>query len=59
MLRSIRTTCTLALLAFTVSCAGPAAEFAGLPFIEDDYAAALERARTDDLPIFIESWAPW
>jgi hypothetical protein len=30
-----------------------------LPFIEDDYARALERARQSKLPIFIEAWAPW
>jgi hypothetical protein len=30
-----------------------------LPFIEDDYEAALAEARARDLPIFIESWAPW
>ena len=30
-----------------------------LEFIEDDYAAALAEARTRDVPIFIESWAPW
>ena len=30
-----------------------------LPFIEDDYAAALKRARASMLPLFIESWAPW
>jgi len=30
-----------------------------LPFIQDDYAAALEQARADHKPIFIEAWAPW
>ena len=30
-----------------------------LPFIEDDYAKALETARAKDVPIFIEAWAPW
>jgi len=30
-----------------------------LPFIADDYAAALAEARARDLPLFIESWAPW
>lgn len=30
-----------------------------LPFIEDDYAAALAEARTRGLPLFVDTWAPW
>src|SRR5919201_1479189 len=30
-----------------------------LPFIEDDYPAALARARTRKVPLFIDAWAPW
>jgi hypothetical protein len=30
-----------------------------LPFIDDDYAKALARARTKHVPIFVEAWAPW
>lgn len=30
-----------------------------LPFIEDDYAKAVTRAKTKNLPIFVEAWAPW
>jgi hypothetical protein len=30
-----------------------------LPFIENDYAAALTKARDASLPIFVEVWAPW
>ena len=30
-----------------------------LPFIEDDYAKAVARAKAKDLPIFVEAWAPW
>lgn len=30
-----------------------------LPFIEDDYAAALLRARATKVPLFVEAWAPW
>ncbi len=30
-----------------------------LPFIEDDYAKALAEARTRQVPIFVEAWAPW
>jgi len=32
---------------------------APLPFVEDDYAAALAQARARDVPLFIEAWAPW
>ena len=30
-----------------------------LPFIEDDYQAAVARAKTKSVPIFVEAWAPW
>jgi hypothetical protein len=30
-----------------------------LPFIEDDYETALAEARARDVPMFVESWAPW
>ncbi len=30
-----------------------------LPFIADDYAAALAEARAKKLPIFVDIWAPW
>lgn len=30
-----------------------------LPFIEDDYARALAAARAQQIPLFIEAWAPW
>jgi tetratricopeptide (TPR) repeat protein len=30
-----------------------------LPFIEDDYPAALSRARQEHLPLFVDAWAPW
>ena len=30
-----------------------------LPFIENDYAGALTKAREAKLPIFVEVWAPW
>ena len=32
---------------------------AALPFVENDYAAALSRAREANLPLFVEVWAPW
>lgn len=30
-----------------------------LPFIEDDYPAALAQAQTRHRPLFVETWAPW
>lgn len=30
-----------------------------LPFIHDDYAGALAKARELKVPLFIDSWAPW
>ena len=30
-----------------------------LPFIENDYAKAVARAKTKNLPLFVDAWAPW
>jgi hypothetical protein len=30
-----------------------------LEFIEDDYATAVARAKTKNVPVFVEAWAPW
>lgn len=30
-----------------------------LPFIENDFAQAVERASSANLPLFVEVWAPW
>jgi hypothetical protein len=32
---------------------------AALPFIEDDFAGALEKAKASGRPLFVEVWAPW
>ena len=32
---------------------------AALPFIENDYAKAIARARAKNIPIFADAWAPW
>ena len=45
------------LLACALLIAGSA--HAGITFIENDYAAAVARAKAKDLPIFVEAWAPW
>jgi hypothetical protein len=40
--------------------AAPASASTGvLPFIEDDYTKALAEARSRQVPLFIEAWAPW
>jgi hypothetical protein len=30
-----------------------------LPFIADDYEAAIAQAKARKVPLFVESWAPW
>jgi len=30
-----------------------------LPFIDDDYPRAVALAKQRQVPIFVESWAPW
>jgi hypothetical protein len=58
--RRIRTVSLAALLALAALSAAAATARAGaLPFIEDDYARALAQARQQNLPLFVEVWAPW
>jgi hypothetical protein len=45
------------LLALTLLVAASA--HAKLDFVEDDYATALARAKTRNVPVFVEAWAPW
>ena len=47
----------LVIAALLVSSAASAA--GTLPFIEDDYAKAVARAKAKNVPIFVEAWAPW
>jgi hypothetical protein len=47
-----------------LGCGGPPAEDhvppgPVLPWVADDYPAALAEARARKLPLFVESWAPW
>ena len=46
-------------LFFAALLAATALPAAALPFIENDYAKALARARTKNVPIFVDAWAPW
>ncbi|NMO22119.1 thioredoxin [Pyxidicoccus fallax] len=45
--------------ASTTAAHRPTTAESGLPFVEDDYAAALREAREKRLPLFVEAWAPW
>jgi hypothetical protein len=36
-----------------------AATTLALPFVENDFSAALSRAKEAKLPLFVEVWAPW
>ncbi|HEV2615236.1 MAG TPA: hypothetical protein VGU63_01355 [Candidatus Acidoferrales bacterium] len=50
----------LSIFVFLVLCAVPApARAAGLPFMRDNYSAALRQAKQRNVPIFVEVWAPW
>ncbi|HKO58347.1 MAG TPA: hypothetical protein VJ276_20955 [Thermoanaerobaculia bacterium] len=48
---------TLALALLTLAATATAKE--AVPFIENDYATALSKAKAKNLPIFVETWAPW
>ena len=37
----------------------PAGRAIALPFIENDFKLAQDRAREASLPLFVEVWAPW
>ena len=39
--------------------AAPKAAPSVLPFIDDDLSRALAEAKQRNLPLFVESWAPW
>ena len=37
----------------------PAAAPEAVPFMENDYAGALAKARAQGVPVFVDVWAPW
>jgi len=39
--------------------AAPMAAKEVVPFIDNDYATAVSRAKAKNVPIFVEAWAPW
>jgi len=46
-------------LAIAAVLVGSVASAAPLPFIEDDWPRALQQAKQQKKPIFVDSWAPW
>jgi len=49
----IRTALAMLLLA------APLAAKESVPFIDNDYATAIARAKARNVPVFVEAWAPW
>ena len=59
-----RLAASIAAVALAAACSSPRApELAkggiALPFIENDYAQAITKARERNVPVFVEVWAPW
>ncbi len=52
----LRTSAVAILLAATAAIASARQV---LPFVENDYSKALARAKANNLPIFVDAWAPW
>ncbi len=48
-----------ALLGAWLAVPAPSAGAAGLPWVRDDYTAALTLARARKVPIVVDVWAPW
>jgi hypothetical protein len=61
MNRLAATIAAVALAAACTSSRAPEAHKGGiaLPFIENDYAQAITKAREANIPVFVEVWAPW
>jgi tetratricopeptide (TPR) repeat protein len=38
---------------------GPEAAVAGIPWVEDDLAGAMERGKAERKPVFVDAWALW
>lgn len=43
----------------TLLLAAPLAAKEVVPFIDNDYATAVARAKAKNVPVFVEAWAPW
>jgi hypothetical protein len=55
----MRSLLVAALLGIPAALPAPAAAGGGLPWVRDDYAGALSRARARKVPIVVDVWAPW
>ena len=53
------TTASTSLAAPPATVVAPAPAAPALHMIEDNIPAAMKRARRDDVPVFVEVWAPW
>lgn len=64
-MRQLNLLFAVALLVGLIACGGPppaltdASDFDGLPFIHDDYEAAVAEAREKEVPIFVDAMAAW
>jgi hypothetical protein len=61
-MRTVPASLAAVLLALgAAACAGRPAPVAGaaLAWIEDDAPRALDQAKRQGVPIFVEAWAPW
>ncbi len=50
---------TIAVAVLIAATAAIASAKEALPFIENDYTKALARAKAENLPLFVDGWAPW
>jgi len=50
---------TLTFATLLAAMALPALAAEVLPWVENDYARAVSRAKSEHVPIFAEAWAPW
>jgi hypothetical protein len=57
MIANMRIRTVVAMLLFAAPLAAAAKEV--VPFIDNDYATAVARAKAKNVPIFVEAWAPW
>jgi len=57
MIARMRIRTVVAMLLLAAPLAAAAKEV--VPFIDNDYATAVARAKAKNVPIFVEAWAPW
>jgi hypothetical protein len=55
---SVKNNKAIVILVLVLSSIAAESSFA-LPFVNDDYRAALKAAKQRHLPLFVDVWAPW